>query len=338
MNINLLGIDIAKNVFQLQGIDKVGNVVLKKRLTREKLLPFIAHLPSCVIAMEACGGANYWSRQFTARGHQVKLISPQYVKPFVKTNKNDQNDAAGITEAASRPSMHYVAAKSIEQQDIQSIHRIRERFIANRTALANQIRGLLTEYGIVVAKGIWHLREQLPFILEDAANELTPRSRELFADLYEELRRLDQKVKSYDAKLAVIFKSSTVCQRLAEIEGLGIIGTTALVAAIGDPNTFKNGRQMSAWLGLVPKQHSSGNKQCLLGISKRGDSYLRKLLVHGARSVVYRAQTKTDKRSLWINQLAQRRGKNKACVAIANKNVRIVWAMLSKGTAYQPIA
>jgi len=193
MNINILGIDIAKSVFQLHGIDKMGNAVLNKRLTREKLLPFIAQLPPCLIVMEACGGANYWSRQFVARSHQVKLISPQYVKPFVKTNKNDHNDVVAITEAASRPSMHYVAPKSIEQQDIQSIHRIRERFIANRTAVANQIRGLLAEYGIVVAKGLGYLRKQLPLMLEDAENELTVSGRELFADLYQELCHLDQK-------------------------------------------------------------------------------------------------------------------------------------------------
>lgn len=338
MNIKLLGIDLAKNDFQLHGVDERGHAVLKKRLKREKLVSFIAQLPPCLIVMEACSGANYWGRQFIARGHEVKLISPQYVKPFVKTNKNDYNDVVGITEAASRPSMHFVALKSIEQQDIQALHRIRERFIANRTALANQLRGLLAEYGVIIAKGIGHLRKQLPLILEAAENELTVKGRALFADLYEELCHLDKKINQYDEKLAIIFKNNSVCQRLAEIEGLGVISTTALIAAVGNPDVFKNGRQMSAWLGLVPRQHSSGSKQLMLGISKRGDGYLRKLLVHGARSVVYRAQNKTDKRSVWINQLVQRRGKNKTCVAIANKNVRIIWAMLTKGIAYQPIA
>ena len=338
MNIKLLGIDIAKSVFQLHGLDEAGNTLLKKRLTREKLLPFIAQLPPCLIVMEACGGANHWYRQFVLRGHHVKLISPQYVKPFVKTNKNDYNDAAAIAEAGSRPSMHFVAPKSIEQQDIQAIHRIRERFIANRTALANQIRGLLAEYGIIIVKGLWQVRQQLPLILENAENELTESGRILFTDLYETLCYLDEKINQYDKKLNIIFKNNTVCQRLADIEGLGVISTTALLAAIGNPDVFKNGRQMSAWLGLVPRQHSSGNKQVMLGISKRGDSYLRKLLVHGARSVVYRAQTKSDPRSQWINQLAQRRGKNKACVAIANKNIRIVWSMLNKGSVYQKAA
>lgn len=338
MNINILGIDIAKNVFQLHGVDKSGKAVLKKRLYRDKLLSFIAQLNSCTIAMEACSGANYWSRQFQKLGHEVKLISPQYVKPFVKTNKTDANDAQAICEAASRSSMYFVAPKSIEQQDIQAIHRVRERLIGNRTKLANQIRGLLTEHGIILAKGIWHIRNQMGDILEDAENELTSDGRILFRELYEELCQIDDKIKIYDKKLEMIFKRSKICQRLSGIEGLGVISTTALIAAIGDVKVFKNGRQMSAWLGLTPKQHSSGEKKTILGISKRGDSYIRKTLVHGSRSVVYRAKNKTDKRSLWINSIAQRRGENKACVAVANKNVRIIWSMLHHETDYRKAA
>lgn len=338
MNIKLLGIDLAKNDFQLHGVDARGKAVLAKRLKREKLLPFIANLPTCKIAMEACSGANHWSRKFSAMGHDVKMISPQYVKPFVKTNKNDSNDAMAITEAASRPSMHFVAPKSIAQQDIQALHRARERFIANRTGLSNQIRGLLAEYGVIAAKGLSHLRRQLPRILENAENELTNNGRMLFDDLYAELCHLDERIKAYNKALENVFEANPVCQRLADIEGLGVVNTTALVAAIGDPSVFKSGRQMSAWLGLVPKQHSSGGRQRLLGISKRGDSYLRKLLVQGARSVIYHAKNKTDKRSQWINQLIQRCGTNKACVAVANKNVRIVWAMLKHETAYQMAA
>ncbi len=338
MNINILGIDIAKNVFQLHGIDKAGKAVLKKRLPRIKLLPFIAMLKPCTIVMEACSGANYWSRQFRKLGHEVKLISPQYVKPFVKTNKNDANDAEAICEAASRPSMYFVAPKSIAQQDIQSVHRVRERLIASRTALSNQIRGLLAECGIVIAKGIGYLRRQLPEIIEDAENELTMDSRHLFTDLYEELCQLDEKIKCYDKKLDIIFKNSDVCKRLSNIEGIGVIGSTALIAAIGDARVFKNGRQMSAWLGLTPRQHSSGNKRVLLGIGKKGDCYIRKTLIHGARAVVYQAKNKTDRRSLWINSIAHRRGNNKACVAVANKNVRIIWSMLMHGTDYQKAA
>lgn len=335
MNVSIVGIDIAKNVFQLHGVDKAGKVVLKKRIYREALLSYIAKLDPCLIAMEACSGSSYWYRRFTELGHTVKLISPQYVKPYVKTNKNDACDAEAICEAASRPSMRYVSPKNIEQQSIQSIHRVRERLIGNRTALVNQIRGLLSEHGIIAAKGINHIRKQLPRILEDTENELTGSDRELFHELYEELCKLDEKIKCYDKKLEIIYKNSPVCQRLAQIEGVGIISTTALIAAIGDPTVFKNGRQMSAWLGLTPRQHSSGNKQVLLGISKRGDSYIRKLLIHGARAVVYRAQNKKDNRSVWINDVANRRGTNRTCVAVANKNVRIIWSMLVNETNYR---
>lgn len=335
MNISILGIDIAKNVFQLHGTDKSGKTTLKKRIYREGLLAYIAKLEPCLIAMEACSGSNYWYRRFTELGHTVKLISPQYVKPYVKTNKNDACDAEAICEAASRPNMRFVSPKNIEQQGIQSIHRVRERLIGNRTALVNQMRGLLAEHGIIAAKGIGHIRKQLPRILEETENELTGSDRELFSDLYEELCNLDEKIGKYDKKLECIFKDNPACQKLAQIEGLGVISTTALVAAIGDASVFKNGRQMSAWLGLTPRQHSSGNKQVLLGISKRGDCYIRKLLVHGARAVVYRSGNKKDSRSQWINDLVERRGTNKACVAVANKNVRIVWSMLVNETNYR---
>lgn len=297
MNINILGIDIAKNLFQLHAVDKGGKAVLKQRLSRDKLLPFIAKLSPCLIVMEACSGASYWSRQFTARGHHVKLISPQYVKPFVKTNKTDANDAQAICEAASRPSMYFVAPKTIQQQDIQSLHRVRERLIKNRTALANQIRGLLAEYGLIMSTGIWRLRRELPLILEDAENELTFLTRELLSDLYNELVELDKKITYYTNKIEHIFKSSEPCQRIGKIEGIGPLIATAIVAAMGDPEHFKNGRQLAAWLGLVPRQQASGERCRLLGISKRGDGYLRKLLIHGARSVVYRAKHKTDQRS-----------------------------------------
>lgn len=335
MNINLLGIDIAKNVFQMVGVDAKGHIVLKKRITRDRLMAFIAKLSPCVIAMEACSGANHWFRQFQRFGHTVKLISPQYVKPFVKTNKNDHNDAEAICEAASRPNMRFVSPKNIEQQSIQSVHRVRERLIGNRTALVNQIRGLLAEYGIIAAKGITRIRKQLPIIIENIDSELTEDDRILFSELYEELRQLDLKISSYDKKLKVIFNNHPICQRIAAIEGLGVISATALIAAVGDASVFKNGRQMSAWLGLTPRQHSSGDRQILLGISKRGDKYIRKLLIHGARSVVYRAHTKQDKRSEWINQVAMRRGNNRACVAVANKNARIIWSMLVNEENYR---
>jgi transposase len=337
-NLTLLGIDIAKNVFQLHGVDEKGNAVLRKRLTRTKLVEFITKLSLCTIVMEACGGANYWYRKFKSMGHEVKLISPQFVKPFVKTNKNDRNDSEAICEAASRPSMRYVSPKNVEQEDMQALHRVRSRLVAEKIALANQIRGLLAEYGISMPQGINKLRKSLPEILEDAENELSHSGRQLFADLYEEIREKDKNVKKYDAKMEQIFKQNESCQKIAKLEGIGVITATAIVSAIGDPKIFKNGRHFSAFLGLVPRQSSSGNKQNLLGISKRGDTYLRTLLIHGARSVIKCVGPKTDSRSQWIKSLIERRGTNRAAVAVANKNARIIWALLAKEEIYRKAA
>lgn len=338
MDISTIGMDIAKDVFQLHGVNKMGKSVLKKKLSRKEVLPFFANLPPCLIGIEACGGSHYWHRQLTRLGHEVKLISPHFVKPYIKNQKNDANDAEGICEAVTRPSMHFVPNKSIEQQDIQSLHRIRERLIRARTALVNEIRGLLAEYGIVIKKGIHALRKALPLILEDASNELTFLARESFQSLYEEIEEKDKRIDFYTKKIEQIFKESPACQRIEQIEGVGKIGATAIVAAIGNPHVFQNGRQVAAWLGLVPKQHSSGGKQKLLGITKRGDKYIRKCLVHGARSAVYRAEKKTDQRSLWINNLVKSGGTNKACVALANKNARIIWALLAKDENYKKAA
>ena len=337
-NLTLLGIDLAKNVFQLHGVDDKGNVVLRKRLSRTKLAKFIAKLLPCTIVMEACSGANHWCRKFKAMGYEAKLINPQFVKPFVKTNKNDHNDSEAICEAASRPNMRYVFHKGIEQEDIQALHRVRSRHIQERTALVNQIRGLLAEYGVVVSQGISKIRKALPEILEDAENELSHAGRRLFLDLYEELLEKDKKVKTYDEKIEVIFKSNEMCQAISKIEGIGVLTSTAIVSTMGDPSTFKNGRHFSAFLGLVPKQSSSGNKQRLLGISKRGNTYLRTLLIHGARTVVRHIGSKEDSRSCWIRALIERRGANRTAVAIANKNARIIWAVLSKKEAYRKAA
>jgi len=337
-NITILGIDLAKNVFQLHGSDATGKAVLRKKLTRSKLVETIAKLEPCTIVMEACGGSSYWCRKFNVLGHKTKLISPQFVKPFVKTNKSDRNDAEAICEAASRPTMRFVAPNTVEQQDIQAIHRIRSRLIGSRTAIVNQIRGLLAEYGIVVAQGVYKIRKLLPEILEDAENELTMLGRQIFFQLNEELRELDEKIEIYDKKIDGVFKSNEQCQRVGKMDGIGKITATAIVAAIGDPSTFKNGRHFSAYLGLVPRQSSSGGKERLLGISKRGDSYLRTLLIHGARSVVRHAKNKDDKRSLWIKNLVERRGTNRAAVAVANKNARIIWSLLAKGENYKKAA
>jgi len=334
-NVTLLGIDLAKNVFQLHGVDDKGKAMLRKRLTRTKLVETIANIPKCTIVMEACGGANYWCRKFSSFGHTPKLISPQFVKPFVKGNKNDRNDSEAICEAASRPSMRFVSPKSIEQEDIQATHRIRNRLVQERTALVNQIRGLLAEYGVIIAQGINKVRKELPEILEDGENELSHRSRKLFAGLYEELLEKDKLIKSYDDEINEIYKSNEMCQRIAKIEGVGPITATAIVSAIGDPKVFKNGRHFSAFLGLVPRQSSSGNKERLLGISKRGDTYLRGLLIHGGRSVVRYIGNKEDSRSKWVKDLKDRRGANRTAVAVANKNARIIWAVLAKNEHYR---
>lgn len=334
MNISTIGIDIAKEVFQVHGVDKMGKTVLKKKLSRKEMLAYFANLPPCLIGIEACGGSHYWSRKLSELGHEVKLMAPHFVKPYIKNQKNDANDAQGCCEGVSRPSMRFVPAKSIEQQDIQSLHRIRERLIKERTALVNEIRGLLAEYGIVIKKGINAVRKALPLHLEDASNELTLLGRETFQSLYEEIDEKDKRIAAVTKKIEVIFKNSPICQRIEKIEGVGVLTATAIVAAVGDPKVFQNGRQMAAWLGLVPKQHSSGGKQKLLGISKRGDKYIRKCLIHGARTVVYRAEKKTDARSLWINNLVKSGGTNKASVALANKNARIIWALLAKKENY----
>jgi len=333
--IKVLGIDLAKQSFQLHGVDQDGKSVLKKKLSRNKLAEFIANLPVCLIGVEACGGTHYWVRKFTEMGHDVRMIAPQFVKPYVKSNKNDKVDAEAICEAVQRPNMRFVPVKSIEQQDIQSLHRIRSQVVARRTALTNQTRGLLLEYGLVIPKGISHVRKQVPFILEDAENGLSPLFREMLNELYEEMQHLDQRKEAIEQKLEQIGQQSKDCQRLQSIPGVGLLTATALVAAIGDISVFKNGRELAAWLGLVPRQHSTGGKPTLLGISKRGDSYLRTLLIHGGRAVVRVAHQHEDKRNRWIQDIDQRRGKNITAVAVANKNARIAWALLSQKTTFK---
>lgn len=336
MNVSTLGIDLAKTVFQLHGVSEHGQVALSKRLSRQKLLPFLANLPPCLIGMEACSGAHFWAREMQKLGHEVKLIAPQFVKPYVRGNKTDGNDAAAICEAVSRPHMHFVPINTVEQQDIQALHRIREQLVKNRTALANQIRGLLHEYGVVMPSGISRLRAQLPLILEDAENGLSDVGRELINELYQRLHTLDEQVAQSDRRIQQVFKQDERCQRLGQVEGIGPLIATAFLAAVGDASVFHNGRQVAAWLGLVPKQYSSGGKARLLGISKRGDRYLRTLLIHGARAALHRAAQKRDSRSEWINRLCQRRGKNVTAVAVANKNARILWALLAHGETYRP--
>jgi transposase len=334
MKISRIGLDLAKNVFEIHGVDERDNEVIRKTLRREEVGRFFANIPPCLVAMEACSGAHYWARKLTDLGHESRLISPQFVKPYVKTNKSDLNDAEAICEAASRPSMRFVPIKSSEQLSIQASHRIRSRLVGNRTSLANQIRGILAEFGIVVARSLAALRRRLPEILGCDRITLDPLTRSLILDLQDELVVADDRVRAYDRRIKQLGKDSEVCRRLERIEGIGPLTATALVAAAGNAASFRNGRQFAAWLGLVPRHISSGGRTRLLGISKRGDRYIRTLLIHGARSALGRIGHKKDPRSRWLQKLCERRPYNIAAVALANKNARIAWALLRYGETY----
>ena len=338
MKLNRIGIDLANNVFQLHGVDRHEKAIFKRRLKRDQWLRVLLENTDtdCVIGMEACGGAHHWARELQSRGYTVRMIPPQFVKPYVKSNKNDANDAEAICEAMSRPNMRFVAVKSVEQQDVQAIHRIRAEFMTHRTAKANQIRGLVTEYGIVAPQQMTSLRAAIPCWLEDAENGLTIRFRSLLHGLWEDLRRFDERVAELDAEIEVIAKTDPVAQRLQQLRGVGPLIATALVASVGNGQQYAKGRQMAAALGLTPKQHSSGNKERLGGISKRGDVYLRSILIQGARSVIGHAKHKEDRLSRWVTQLAQRRHTNVAAVALANKTVRMAWAMMRNESDYDP--
>ena len=334
MRIVRVGLDLAKYVFEVHAVDARGKVVLRKRLRRDAVSNFFANVPPCLIGMEASNGAHYWARILCGLGHEVRLISPQFVTPYVKSNKNDQNDAEAICEAVGRPTMRFVAMKSVEQLSVQAVHRIRSRLIKGRTQLVNQVRGILAEQGIVIARNIAKLRQSLSDIAGSNDNGLSDLVRALLLELQQELTELDHRIVAYDRRIRELYHSSEVCQRLGKVEGIGPLSATALMAAIGDRQCFKNGRQFAAWLGLVPKQRSSGGRARLFGISKRGDRYLRTLLIHGARAVLGRARGKKDPRSLWLGKLRERRHANIAAVALANKNARIAWALLSGDAAY----
>lgn len=334
-NVTTVGIDLAKNIFQVHGADKAGKKVYSKALKRDELIPFLAQQKKCLIGIEACGGSHHWARRFQALGHEVKMMAPQFVKPYVKADKTDRNDAAGIAEAVTRPHMQSVPIKTVEQQELQMLHRVRALAVEERTALSNQIRGFLAEFGIIIAQGVTKVFAALPHLLENKSNVLSMKSVSLFQDLYERFKEVDKKIKAYDKDITTEAKHDERCQRLMEIEGIGPISSTALVAVLGNAQTFKTGRQVSAWLGLVPKQHSSGGKVKMQGISKRGDSYVRQLLIHGARAVLYALGEKTDGRSEWLRKLVTRAGVNKAAVALANKNARIVWALLHHNERYR---
>lgn len=337
MKLKRIGVDLAKQVFQVHGVDSHEQVKCRKPLKRAQMLDFFRTLEPCLVAMEACGGAHYWARELIKLGHQVRLIAPQFVKPYVKSGKNDANDAEAICEAASRPTMRFVPIKTAEQQAAQSLHRIRSRLIRARTALVNEIRGLLGEFGLVIApRGAAAAHRLLQQSLETPDNGLPGKMRELLKELQDELLAHDARLAKFDQALQQQARSDERCQRLLKIEGIGPISATAIVAAVGDAKQFSSARQFAAWLGLVPSQHSSGGKNQLGPISKKGDTYLRTLLIHGARSALLACKEKTDRRSLWVKQVQCRRNTNIATVALANKNARIIWAILSKGESYQP--
>jgi len=337
MKVTRIGLDIAKNMFQVHGVDEHGEVVLRKALKRDKVAEFFAHLPPCLIGIEACGSAHHWARTLAQLGHTVRLMAGQFVAPYRKSGKNDGNDAEAICEAVGRPNMRFVPVKSEEQQAVLMVHRARSLMVENRTAQVNQIRGLLAEFGIVVPQGIEKLRCRLPDILEDAENGLPALARETLADLMEQLRHWDERVAHYDRQIEQLAAKSEPAQRLMKVEGIGPITATALVASVGDAKVFHSGRQFAAWLGMVPRQHSSGGKFRLGHITKRGDAYVRRLLIHGARSVIATWSRRDDAKSRWVKSLQERSGTNVAAVALAAKHARIVWALLTTGEAYRAV-
>lgn len=335
MNVTTVGIDLAKHTFSLHGVDSRGNVVVRKTLSRTKLLPFLGSLPPCLIGMEACSGAHYWGRELTKLGHRVGIMASRFVAPYRKGGKNDGNDAEAICEAVGRPGMRFVPIKSDEQQAVLSLHRVRQGLIQERTALINQLRGLLSEFGLIMPKGRYSAQHHIPDILEDGDNGLPILARRLLNDVYLRLRTMNEQVLAYDRELNHLTRDSEPAQRLMTIPGVGAITATAMLATVGDPKQFKNGRQFAAWLGLTPRQHTTGGKIRLGRITKKGDTYLRTLLIHGTRAVLAAVKDKDDKLSCWTKAVMERRGYKRAAVALAAKNARILWALMVRNETYQ---
>jgi len=338
--ITTVGLDLAKSVFQVHGADQDGRPIVRKKLRRAQVIPFFTDLPPCLIGMEACASGHYWARELQSLGHEVRLIPPQYVKPFVKTNKNDAVDAEAICEALLRPTMRFAAVKSAEQQSVLMLHRARELLVRQRTMLINALRGHCGEFGLVAAQGASKVAELIE-VIEDPEDERLPAlAREALGSLVEQLRVVQAQILGLEKKLLVWHRANEASRRLETIPGVGVITATALVATIGDASQFHSGRQLAAWLGLVPRQHSSGGKERLGRISKRGDGYIRRLLVHGARADLRWSRHRKEQRSLWQESLLARRPTNVVLVAMANKTARVVWAMLSRGEAFrtEPLA
>jgi transposase len=332
MKLHTIGIDLGKTVFHLVGLNVHGEVVVRKKFSRTQLLRYTANVQVTLIGMESCGGAHFLGRALREQGHEVRLIPAQYVKPYVKTNKSDYIDA----EAVARPTMRFVPIKTDDQLDLQSLHRVRERWVMRRTAVINQIRGLLLERGITVRKGRRYMEAALPRILEDADVKLSGALRMLLAQLKLDLDQLAERIDEADVVIQKTADENEACQRLVEIPGIGPVTATAVIAAIGNGGAFHKGREFSAWLGIVPREHSTGGQQKLLGISKRGNSYLRRLFVQGARAVLQQHTKQSSGLSTWLAQLTSRTHRNVAAVALANKLARIAWAVLAKNERYRP--
>jgi transposase len=335
MPVTRIGLDIAKNVFQVHGVDEQGNVVIQKQLSRSKVLTYFAQLPACRVGMEACGSAHYWARELQKLGQDVRLMAVQLIKPYRTKQKNDRNDAEAICEAVSRPQMRFVPIKTVEQQAVLTVHRARELLVSERTAVANQIRGLLLEYGVAIAPGIQRLRRELPDILSAEDEGLPTLARTVVTELQARLRELDERIAGHDRQIAQVARQQEAAKRLMRVEGVGPLTATAIVATVGDAKAFAHGRQFAAWLGLVPKQCSTGGKPRLGSITKRGNVYLRTLLIHGARAVLQFTAKRTDAKSIWVEEVRQRRGDNIAAVALAAKHARILWALLAGGQEYR---
>ncbi len=331
MKITTIGLDLAKTVFQVHGVDEHGQVSCQRQLRRSQLLEFFAQLEPCLVGMEACATAHHWARKLSAMGHMVRVMAPQFVRPYVKASKNDARDAEAICEAVTRPTMRFVALKSAEQQAVLSLHRLREGVVGSRTALVNRMRGLLGEFGVVAPKGRKIFVAALPRLLQEA-DEMPQLLREALDAMRTQLAAYNEQIASLEARLRAWHRGNESSQRLEEVPGVGMLTATAAVATVGDAKVFSQGRQFAAWVGLTPREHSSGGKTRLLGISKRGDSYLRKLLVHGARAVVRSHKPGTNP---WLTALLGRRPRNVAVVALAQRNARTVWALLAHGTAYR---
>jgi transposase len=338
MQVTTIGLDIAKNVFQVHGVDQHGKVALRKRLSRGKVLAFFANLPRCMIGLEACGGAHYWARELARLGHEVRLMPPQYVRPYVKTNKHDAADAEACCEAVQRPGMRFVPVKNEQQQSLLMLHRIRDRLIAERTGTINAIRGHMAEFGMVAAQRDAGLKTLIAIIADGDDVRLPALARELLLLQLEHLRQVEARITALDGRLVRQARDDEACRRLTEAPGIGPVIATAMVATVGNARLFSSGRSFAAWLGLTPRQHATGGKERLLGISKRGDGYLRRQLMHGARSLVRLAQGREGHPWAWINALLTRRPFNVVVAAVANKLARMIWALLSRGEAYRGAA